>query len=68
MMMPKNPIPVTTPLGEGYIFYITPSKFLENDEITVILKHNGDIKHFASNQIKIQKNQTWNINPQNIKA
>ena len=58
----NRPIPVTTPLGDGYIFYITPSGFLENDEITVILEDGGEIKHFSSDQVKVWKNATYKIN------
>jgi hypothetical protein len=57
-----RPIPVTTPLGDGYIFYITPSGMLENDEITVILVKDGQIKHFSSDQVKVWTNATYGIN------
>ena len=56
-----RPIPVITPLGDGYILYITPSGFLENDEITVVLEKGGEIRHFTSDQIKVWKNATYKI-------
>jgi hypothetical protein len=57
----NKPIPVVTPLGDGYILYITPSGFLENDEITVVLCDGGRIKHFSSDQVRIWKNSTYGI-------
>ena len=59
---PTKPISVVTPLGDGYILYITPNGFLENDEITVALCNGGEIKHFSSDQVKVWKNSTYGIN------
>jgi hypothetical protein len=61
MTFPPSPIPVTTPLGDGYILYITERGIFENDEITVVLLKGGDIKHFTSDQVKVWKNSTYEI-------
>jgi hypothetical protein len=61
MVFPPSPIPVTTPLGDGYILYITPGGMLENDEITVVLLDGGKIKHFTSDQVRVWKNSTYEI-------
>jgi len=61
MIFCPSPIPVTTPLGDGYILYITPSGMLENDEITVVLSKGGEIKHFTSDQVRVWKNSTYGI-------
>lgn len=61
MTFPPSPIPVTTPLGDGYILYITPGGMLENDEITVVLLDGGKIKHFTSDQVRVWKNSTYEI-------
>ena len=61
MVFPPSPIPVTTPLGDGYILYITPGGMLENDEITVVLLNGGEIKHFTSDQVRVWKNSTYEI-------
>ena len=61
MVFPPSPIPVTTPLGDGYILYITPGGMLENDEITVVLLDGGRIKHFTSDQVRVWKNSTYEI-------
>ena len=56
-----RPIPVTTPLGDGYILYITPGGMFENDEITVVLLDGGQIKHFSSEQVRVWINSTYGI-------
>jgi hypothetical protein len=61
MIFPSGPIPVTTPLGDGYILYITPNGFLENDEITVVLSNGGEIRHFSSDKVRVWKNSTYGI-------
>jgi hypothetical protein len=61
MSFPPYPIPVTTPLGDGYILYINPGGMYENDEITVVLLEGGHIRHFESDQVKIWVNSTYGI-------
>lgn len=61
MTFPPRPIPVTTPLGDGYILYITPGGMFENDEITVVLLDGGQIKHFESSQVRVWINSTYGI-------
>lgn len=61
MIFCPSPIPVTTPLGDGYILYITPGGMLENDEITVVLSKGGEIRHFTSEQVRVWKNSTYGI-------
>lgn len=61
MSFAPHPIPVTTPLGDGYILYITPGGMYENDEITVVLLDGGHIRHFESDQVKIWVNSTYGI-------
>ena len=61
MIFPPSPIPVMTPLGDGYILYITPGGVLENDEITVVLSNGGEIRHFTSDQVRVWKNSTYGI-------
>lgn len=62
---PQKPIPVVTPLGDGYIFYITTNGFLENDEVTVILLNGGEIRHFDITQVKVWHNETYDIKKKN---
>lgn len=57
-----NPIPVVTPLGDGYAIYVKSSGMFEDDEWCVALTEAGKIRHFTSSQIKIWHNQTYGIN------
>jgi hypothetical protein len=57
----NNPTPCTTPLGDGYVWYIKSNGYLENDEVAVILCNGGEIKHFNTSQIKIWHNETYGI-------
>ena len=57
----KNPVPCTTPLGDGLVWYVKPNGYLENDELTVIMCDGGDIKHFTTSQVKIWHNETYEI-------
>lgn len=56
-----HPIPCVTPLGDGYLLYVTPSGFLENDELTVILKADGRLRHFTTADVRIYFNATYGI-------
>jgi hypothetical protein len=58
-----NPIPVQTPLGEGYVIYVTNGGTFENDIWTVVLTEGGKIKHFRTDQINVYKNGTFDITP-----
>jgi len=58
---PQHPIPVVTPLGEGYIVYIKSNGMWENDEACVSLCNGGQWRHFATDQIKSYKNSTYGI-------
>ena len=58
----NNSIPVTTPMGDGYILYVKENGMWENDIFTVVLENGGSVKHFTSEQIKVWKNATFNIN------
>jgi hypothetical protein len=56
----RNPIPVETPLGEGYVLFVCSNNQWENDEWTVVLD-NGEIRHFLTYQIKVVKNDTYGV-------
>ncbi len=58
---PPYPIPVTTPLGDGYVLYVKSNNMYENDEFAIVLSNGGEIKHFNSSQVKIWHNATYDI-------
>lgn len=57
-----KPLPVVTPLGDGYAIYVTDGGMFENDCFTVVLCDGGQVRHFTSEQIQIFFNATYNIN------
>ncbi len=58
----KNPIPVIVEEGkEGYAIYVTNSGTFENDIWCVIHCDNGIVRHYRSDQIRIHKNETFNV-------
>lgn len=57
----RNPMPVITPIGNGYMIYVRDGGTMENDIFTVVLENGGEIKHFRSDQIKLYKNATFDI-------
>lgn len=56
-----NPMPVVTPLGNGYAIYMKDGGTFENDIWTVVLEKEGQILHFRTDQIKMYKNATFDI-------
>jgi hypothetical protein len=58
----RDPVAVTTPLGDGWLFYVQPGGWKENDILTVILRDGGDIRHFRTDQVRVWMNATWEIN------
>lgn len=56
-----DPVPVVTPLGDGYAIYVKANGMFENDEVTVALKEGGQWRHFSSSDIKSYHNSTYGI-------
>lgn len=56
------PMPVETPLGQGYILYSTPQPMWENDTHLVALD-DGRLLHFSTNQLRGVANGTYGIQP-----
>ena len=59
----KNPMPVITPMGAGYAIYVRDNGTFENDVWAVVLEKGGNILHFRVDQIRIYKNSTFDIDP-----
>jgi hypothetical protein len=56
-----NPMPVITPLGDGYAIYMRDGGTFENDIWTVVLEKEGRVLHFRTDQLKMYKNATFDI-------
>jgi len=57
----RNPLPVVTPLGDGYAIYVRDGGTWENDIFAVVLNNGGKLLHFRSSQIRVSKNGTFGI-------
>ena len=57
MLELKNPLPVITPLGEGYAIIVASGGAMENDIWTVVLD-DARILHFRSNDLLYVGNAT----------
>ncbi len=59
----NKPIPVVTDDGkDGYAIYVESAGMFDNDIWCVVLCDGGFIRHFLSNQLRIFKNATFEIN------
>lgn len=56
----KNPVPVVTPMGNGYAVYVRDGGTFENDIWCVVLE-DSRIMHFRVDQINMWKNSTFDI-------
>lgn len=60
----KKPIPVLVEgVKEGYAIYVNDGGQFENDVWCVVLCDGGYIRHYLSNQIRMYKNETFEIKP-----
>ena len=58
----SKPIPVVVEGDkDGYAIYVVNSGMFENDVWCVVLCDGGDVRHYATDQIKIYANASRNI-------
>lgn len=61
----SKPMPIVTEDGkDGYAIYVESSGMFDNDVWCVVLCDGGHIRHYLSNQLRIFKNATFEINEQ----
>lgn len=57
-----KPIPVVVEGDkEGYVIYVESSLQWENDIWTVCLCDGGEVKHYATNSVRVHQNLTFGI-------
>lgn len=56
----RSPLPVVTPLGEGYALYVQSGGTFENDIWAVVLD-DARILHFRSNELRYVGNATFGL-------
>lgn len=57
----RNPVPVVTPMGDGYAIYVRDGGTWENDVWCVVMEQDGRILHFRSDQLRMYANATFDI-------
>lgn len=62
----RNPIPVITPIGEGYALYARDGGTFENDIWTVVMEEGGEVLHFRTDQLRIYANATFDIKKEKL--
>lgn len=57
----RNPMPVRTPLGYGWMIYVRDGGTFSNDVFAIVQEHDGVIRHFKSDQFCVLENPTFDI-------
>ncbi len=57
----RNPIPVTTDIGYGWLMYVRDGGTWSNDIFAIVLEEDGIIRHMRTDQFKVLQNQTFDI-------
>lgn len=57
----RNPIPVNSDIGYGWLMYVRDGGTWSNDIFAVVLEHDGVIRHMRTDQFKVLQNPTFDI-------
>ena len=57
----RNPIPVSTDIGYGWLMYVRDGGTWSNDIFAVVLEQDGVIRHMRTDQFKVLQNPTFDI-------
>jgi hypothetical protein len=57
----RNPMPVETKLGYGWLVYVRDGGAFSNDFFAIVLDKDGTLRHFRSEQFKFITNNTLDI-------
>lgn len=57
----RNPVPVKTALGYGYLLYVQSGGMFCNDIFAVVLERDGVIRHMLTDQFSVIRNDTFDI-------
>lgn len=57
----RNPIPVSTDIGYGWLMYVRDGGTWSNDIFAVVLEDDGVIRHMRTDQFKVLQNPTFDI-------
>ena len=57
----KNPIPVKTDIGYGWLMYVRDGGTWSNDIYAIVLEDDGVIRHMRTDQFCVLQNPTFDI-------
>jgi hypothetical protein len=57
----KNPVPVKTDIGYGWLMYVRDGGTFANDVFAVVMEKDGGIRHFRTEQFAVLPNPTFDI-------
>jgi hypothetical protein len=57
----RNPVPVKTDIGYGWLMYVRDGGTFANDVFAVVMEKDGGIRHFRSEQFTLLPNPTFDI-------
>jgi hypothetical protein len=57
----RNPIPVQTDIGYGWMMYVRDGGTWSNDIFAIVLEKDGVIRHMRTDQFRILRNDTFDI-------
>jgi len=57
----RNPIPVSTDIGYGWLMYVRDGGTWSNDIFAIVLEQDGVIRHMRTDQFKVLQNPTFDI-------
>jgi hypothetical protein len=57
----RNPIPVSTDIGYGWLMYVRDGGTFSNDIFAVVFEKDGVIRHMRTDQFKVLRNDTFDI-------
>lgn len=58
----RNPIPVKTDIGYGWLMYVRDGGTFSNDIFAVVMEKDGVIRHMRTDQFAVLQNNTFDIN------
>jgi hypothetical protein len=57
----RNPIPVKTDIGYGWLMYVRDGGTFSNDIFAVVMEKDGVIRHMRTDQFAVLQNNTFDI-------
>ena len=57
----RNPIPVKTDIGYGWLMYVRDGGTWSNDIYAIVLEDDGVIRHMRTDQFCVLQNPTFDI-------